>query len=162
MDRNKVNDWKAVWTQLRWQLAIGFVMSSLLAWVVFMAADNTPPYEYDAEKSYIVPSKASDGDQITVMWKIKKTQRLCPGANNRVLFDPQTKVILASYDTTPASLTDSLKHGYLNRTFQLPRSVLPPGRVGYRATICYECNLFQKLAKPLCVTTPELFFEIVP
>jgi hypothetical protein len=153
---------KAVWTELRWQLAIGLVMSTLLGWVVFMAADNTHPYEYDVENSFIVPSKAADGDQITVMWKIKKINRTCLGANTRVLFDPKTKVILASYDPTPAALSESIQHGYLNRTFQLPRSVLPPGRIGYRATVCYECNLFQKLAKPLCVKTPELFFEIVP
>lgn len=152
----------AVWTELRWQLAIGLVMSSLLGWVVFMAADNTAPYEYDAENSYIVPSKVSDGDHITVMWRIKKVNRFCPGATNRVLFDPQTKVILTSYDTTPAALSESLKDGYLNRTFQLPRSLLPPGRIGYRAKVCYECNLFQKLAKPLCVTTPELFFDVTP
>lgn len=153
---------QVIWTELRWQLTIGLVVSSLVGWVAFMAADNTPPYEYDAERSHIVPSKANDGDQITVMWKIKKVNRVCPGANKRVLFDPQTKVILAAYDPTPAAVSDSLRDGYLNRTFLLPRSVLPPGVIGYRATICYECNPFQKIVRPLCVTTPELFFEVLP
>jgi hypothetical protein len=157
-----MKDWAELWTQLRWQFAIGLVASSLLGWVAFMAADNTPPYEYDTEKSYIIPARAADGDQITVVWKIKKINRICPGANKRELFDPQTKVILATYDASPAAVSGTIVQGYLNRTFKLPRSILPPGRIGYRATICYECNLFQKLARPLCVTTPDLFFEIVP
>jgi hypothetical protein len=150
------------WTQLRWQFIIGLFLSSLFGWIAFMAADNTSPYEYDAENSHIIPAKAADGDQITVMWKLKKINRFCPGSNNRVLFDPASKVILASYDATPTAIPSSIKHGYLNRTFQLPRSTLPPGRIGYRGNICYECNLFQKLVKPLCITTPELFFEVIP
>lgn len=152
--------WDEVWVQLRWQLAIGVFVSSLLGWVAFMMADNTPPYVYDAERSYIKPSVVDDGDQVTVMWSIKKVNRICPGASVRTLFDPKTKVILASYDPSPAAISSSLVNGYLNRTFQLPRSLLPPGPIGYRATVCYECNLFQKLAKPLCVTTPDLFFEV--
>ena len=140
--------------------AVGIVVSSLLGWVAFMAADNTPPYVYDAAGSYIVPTTAEDGGQITVKWKLKQVNRMCPGASRRVLFDKVTGVILASYDPTPAAISDSIKDGYLNRTFLLPRELLQPGEVGYRATVCYECNLFQKLARPLCVTTPDLSFWI--
>ncbi|HEX2558401.1 MAG TPA: hypothetical protein VHK86_08790, partial [Nitrososphaera sp.] len=131
----------------------------LLGWIAFMAADNQPPYEYDAENSFIIPSVADDGDQIRVMWKITKVNRICPGSNRRVLFDPKTGAHIATYDPTPAAFSDSLRDGYLNRAFQLPRQ-LPSGPIGYRATVCYECNPFQKFLKPLCVTTPDLFFTI--
>lgn len=143
-----------------WVAGIGGAL--LFGCVSFMAADNQPPYEYDAEKSYIVPSKAHDGDQITVMWKLAKINRICPGSNRRILFDPRTRVILASYDPTPAAVSESIHEGYLNRTFLLPRGALPEGPIGYRANVCYECNPFQRFIKPLCVATPELFFSVVP
>lgn len=152
---------KNIWRELRWQIIIGSITACLLGWFAFMAADTTPPYEYDAENSFIIPSTAHDGDQITVMWKIAKINRFCPGSNHRVLFDPKTRVILASYDPTSAAISESIKDGYLNRTFLLPRGALPPGPIGYRANVCYECNLFQRFVKPLCVATPELLFRVV-
>jgi hypothetical protein len=151
---------KKIWLELRWQLVIGTILCGLCAWVAFMVADTTPPYEYDIERSFIVPSRAHDGDQITVRWALAKVNRICPGSNRRVLFDPKTHVILASYDPTPAAVSESIQNGYLNRTFLLPRGVLPSGKVGYRANVCYECNLFQKFIKPLCVATPNLFFQV--
>jgi hypothetical protein len=151
---------KKLWRELKWQCAIGMILAGMFAWVAFMMADNEPPYEYDAEQSYIVPSKAHDGDQITVKWKLAKVNRICPGSNRRVLFDPKTHVILASYDPTPAAVSDSIEDGYLNRTFLLPRGVLPSGKIGYRANVCYECNIFQKIIKPLCIATPNLFFQV--
>ena len=140
-------------------LTLSLIASSILGWLAFMAADNLPPYEYDAENSFIIPSIADDGDQIRVMLKIKKVNRICPGSNRRVLFDPVTKVHIATYDPTPAAISNSIIDGYLNRTFLLPKS-LPSGPIGYRATVCYECNLLQKFFKPLCVITPDLFFAI--
>ena len=142
------------------QLWAGGAFAALLfGWVAFMAADNQPPYEYDAANSYIVPLVANDGDQILVRWKIK-VNRICPGSGRRMLFDKKTGVILASYDPTPAAISDSIKDGYLNRTFLLPRGGLPQGEIGYRSTVCYECNPFQKFIKPLCVTTPDLTFSV--
>lgn len=151
---------RKIWTELRWQMMIGTILAFLFAWVAFMAADNQPPYEYDTANSYIVPAVADDGDQITVRWKLFRVNRLCPGSNRRVLFDKKTKVILAAYDPIPAAIQESLKDGYLNRTFLLPRGALPSGEIGYRATVCYECNLFQRFFRPLCVATPEITFHI--
>lgn len=129
-------------------------------WVAFMAADNTPPYEYDVENSVIVPDLVKEEtQQVTVMWKIKRVNRICPGANLRQLFDPKTGVILATYDAAPAATSSSLKDGYLNRTFTLPWAVLPPGKIGYRATVSYQCNMLQKFF-PLVVTTPNLYFYV--
>lgn len=141
-----------------WALCLS--ISGALGWIGFMAADNQPPYEYDVAQSYVVPSVANDGDQITVKWKLLKINRICPGSNRRVLFDKTTGVVLASYDPTPAAVSSSIADGYLNRTFLLPRGALPSGEIGYRATVCYECNLLQKFVRPLCVTTPDLTFRI--
>lgn len=152
---------RVLWRELKWQVIIGTILSGLFAWVAFMVADNEPPYEYDVGKSYIVPSVAHDGDQITVIWKLNKINRVCPGSNRRILFDPKTHVILASYDPTPAAVSESITDGHLNRTFLLPRGALPSGPIGYRANVCYECNLFQRFIKPLCIATPELFFSVV-
>ncbi len=145
--------------KLHW--IIGSIFAILFGWVAFMAADNQAPYGYDAANSYIIPAVADDdGDQITVMWKLLRVNRACPGASQRMLFDKKTGVILATYDAAPAALTSSVKDGYLNRTFLLPRGALPSGEIGYRATVCYECNHFQKFVRPLCVTTPDLTFRI--
>ena len=80
-----------------------------------------------------------------------------PGIAQRVLFDPKTKIILANYDPTPAATSESVRDGYLNRTFALPRA-LPSGQIAYRADVCYGCNLLQQFVRPLCVPTPNLIF----
>ena len=146
---------------MRWvNVIIATLAGMLSAWIAFMAFDTTPPYEYDTENSTIVPDLVSDeSQQITVQWKIKRVNRICPGANQRQLFDPKTGVILATYDATPAATSSSLKDGYLNRTFSLPWAILPPGKIGYRATVAYQCNILQKFY-PLIVTTPSLYFYV--
>lgn len=132
----------------------------LSGWVAYMAADNTPPYEYDAYQSSIIPDLITDElQQVTVKWKLKKINRICPGSNQRQLFDPKTGVILATYDAQPAAISSSIIDGYLHRTFSLPWAVLPPGRIGYRATVRYQCNILQKFY-PLEVTTPTLYFYV--
>lgn len=152
---------REAWLNYRWHLIFGMVLMLPCAWLAYMAADNQPPYEYDALNSRVVPSPAHDGDQITVKWKLAKVNRVCPGSNRRVLFDPKTRVILASYDPTPAAISSNIEDGYLNRTFMLPRGLLPASDIGYRATVCYSCNLLQEF-RPLCVSTPELIFRIEP
>jgi hypothetical protein len=140
---------------------IGFaiVIAFLTGSVVFMAFDTTPPYEYDESASFVVPSPANDGDQVTVKWRLTKVNRICPGISQRVLFDPKTKIILANYDPMPATTTESMRDGYLNRTFALPRG-LPSGPIAYRADVCYACNPFQQFVRPLCVPTPNLIFVV--
>lgn len=137
----------------------GVLAGILLGSFVFMAFDNTPPYLYDVDKSYVVPSPAREGDQITVKWRIKEIRQICPGSVQRLLIDTKTGIIVAAYDPTPAATSESIQDGYLNRTFALPRS-LPTGKLAYRANVCYQCNAFQKLIKPLCTSTPTLYFEL--
>ncbi|HJS08960.1 hypothetical protein GGQ85_003550 [Nitrobacter vulgaris] len=139
--------------------AIAILIAFLAGSVVFMAFDTTPPYEYDENASFVVPSPANDGDQVTVKWRLKKVNRECPGIAQRVLFDPKTKIILANYDPIPAATSESVRDGYLNRTFALPRG-LPSGPIAYRAEVCYGCNPLQQFVKPLCVPTPNLIFAV--
>jgi hypothetical protein len=42
--------------------AIAILIAFLAGSVVFMAFDTTPPYEYDENASFVVPSPANDGD----------------------------------------------------------------------------------------------------
>lgn len=150
---------KSLWRELKWQCGIGLILAGLFAWVAFMAADNTPPYEYDIVESHVTPPVAIPGEQVTVKWKLAKVNRICNGWNRRVLFDPKTRVLLATWDPLPTALIDSISEGYLMRTFTLPKDI-PSGETGYRSNVCYECNLFQKFVKPLCVATPELLFQV--
>lgn len=144
----------------KWHYCIGVVLMALTGALVFMWFDTTPPYEFDADKSYVIPQKAEEGMQIRVVWKVKKLNRFCPGTNLRTLFDPVTKVKLAIYDPVPVAARFELgEDSFLIRTFLLPKELIP-GKVGYRATQSYVCNPLQHFW-PLVVTTPDLFFEIV-
>lgn len=140
--------------------ATGTTIAVLLGWLAFMMADNQPPYEYDVANSYVVPSPAFEGQQITVWWRISKVNRYCPGVGHRILFDPKTRVVLADYDPSPTAEPGSVKEGYLPKTFLLPAKFSPPPEVGYRQTGCYGCNVYQQFVRPLCVNTPDLIFRV--
>ena len=136
-----------VYSRIAFAIMIAFLAGS----IVFMAFDTTPPLRYDESASFVVPSPANDGDQVTVKWRLKKVNRECPGIAQRVLFDPKTKIILANYDPTPAATSES--------EFALQRA-LPSGQIAYRADVCYGCNLLQQFVRPLCVPTPNLTFTV--
>jgi hypothetical protein len=129
-------------------------------WIAFMAFDNTPPYEYDASQSTIIPEVVQgDSPQIAVDWKLRRINRICPGTISRQLFDPKTGVILVTYDAVPAALSSNIKDHRLTRTFALPMAALPSGRIGYRAIMRYQCNFFQQFY-PLEIVTPNLYFYV--
>jgi hypothetical protein len=133
-------------------------MSALGAWLAVMRLDSRPPYEWDATRSVVSPDPAPQAGRVSVEWHMK-VNRVCPGSSQRVLTDASTGQTVATYDATPAALSVSVGDQTLNRTFVLPRG-LPP-RVGYRSTVCFECNALQTLF-PLCVTTPTLTFNVEP
>lgn len=144
----------------RGHYCIGVVLMIITGTLAFMWFDTTPPYEFDAGQSYVVPNKAEEGMQIRVVWKVKKLNRFCPGTNLRTLFDPVTKVKLAIYDPVPVAARFELgEDSFLVRTFLLPKELMA-GKVGYRATQIYVCNPLQHIW-PLVVTTPDLFFEVI-
>lgn len=141
------------------EIVLGCLLGALAGWIVFMAFDNEPPYVYDSIGSYVEPEHPSGGDWITVKWRLKHVNRVCPGVVQRVLFDPVTKIIIAKYDQTQAANVENINDGYLIRTFALPR-LLPTGKIAYRADVCYYCNALQHLVRPLCVPTPNLIFDV--
>lgn len=139
--------------------AIGAVLMAVTGALVFMRFDTTPPYEFDASQSEVIPPRTEPGTQIVVRWKVKKVNRFCHGMNTRELFDAETKARIAVYDPVPvASPFELSENEHLVRTFTLPK-IMPYGRIGYRATQQYICNPLQHIW-PLVVTTPDLFFEV--
>jgi hypothetical protein len=142
----------------RFLFALAVTAMVVLSVTTYMLFDNTPPYVFIPEESRIVPSQASGGDFVTVKWKVH-VNRACKGNLRRILFDPKTKVFLATYDNEAVAVAvGQLQNGYLNKTFLLPR-VIQKGPIGYRAELHYRCNVLQNFF-PLNITTPDLFFEI--
>jgi hypothetical protein len=126
--------------------------------VAFMFFDQMPPYVYDGENSYVVPTKTEAGRQMTVHWRLKKINRVCIGSITRYVVDQKTTVRY-SYDPTPAARTAEIDDMTLSRTFFLPPDVTP-GRKWYYADAEFACNPLQRLY-PLRVRTPRLSFEVL-
>lgn len=130
----------------------------LIAPIVYMYLDNVPPYEYDAGKSYIVPSRAHVEHQVTIHWAITKINRICRGYVVRFIIDADTGV-KTTYDATPAATSVERGDTELDRTFTLPPNVAPGVKI-YRSEGFYSCNPLQQLW-PLRVVTPDIRFEVV-
>lgn len=129
----------------------------VIAPITYMLADNQPPYEYDAENSYVIPSKTMAGRQMSVHWKLKKLNRICSGSVTRVIVDEQTGV-RTYYDPTPVTRTLDIGDMTIDRTFYLP-PLISPGPKWYYADIEYACNILQHFY-PLRVRTPRLPFNV--
>jgi hypothetical protein len=138
----------------------GIILMLIGSPIVYMAFDRVHPYEFLAEGSAILPPEAEGGDQVTVYWKVKYN-RTCTGSVRRVLFDPTTKVETQYSLENAAIPSNSLREGYLRKTFLLPRD-LAPGWWGYRSDLCYICNPLQDFvtAARVCYSTPDLFFKV--
>ncbi len=129
----------------------------IIAPLSYMIADNEPPYEFDAERSYVVPSKTPAGHQIVVHWHIIKINRVCPGSITRYIVDDETKAKI-SYDAVPSARQVEFGTRELNRTFLLPFGI-HPGKKWYYSEGEYACNLLQRFY-PLRVLTPRISFEV--
>lgn len=125
-------------------------------WVAAMYLDHEPPYEWDSGRSVVSPNPAPQASRVSVEWHMK-VNRLCPGSSQRILTDAATGRTVATYDATPAALSVRMGDQTLIRTFVLPRGL--PAEVGYRSTVCFQCNALQAFF-PLCVTTPTLTFQV--
>lgn len=146
-------------------LKILTAFSALLSFLViapvsYMSFDTEPPYVYDKDGSYIVPERTHAGHQITVHWKLRRVNRICPGFITRNIVDAETGVRVM-YDPVPATQSVVQGDSELNRAFLLP-SGIGPGRKLYYSEGAYGCNLLQRLWKPLQLRTPTLEFEILP
>lgn len=134
-----------------------FMSLFMIAPMAFMLADNQPPYEYDADGSYVVPNKTPSGNQIRVHWKFKSVNRICSGSITRSIVDVKTKERI-TYDPTIASTTVELGDKALDRTFFLP-SGITRGEKEYYADAAFACNPLQRFF-PLHVRTPRLRFFV--
>lgn len=138
-------------------LASAVVSAFVVVPVAYMIADNLPPYEYDAEMSYLRPNPASPHQQMIVRWHFKKINRVCPGVVTRHIVDA-TSGARISYDPTPAATTIELADHYLDRTFTLPYAITPGPKL-YYSDGEYTCNMIQRFY-PLRVATPRLRFDV--
>lgn len=144
-------------------MCISILVATIAAALAFMLADTEPPYEYHVNKSFILPEYAGGGEQMTVYWRVT-VNRKCDGFTQRVLFDPRTGVIIATYDAAPMVPKTNIVREvdgdgpYSVRTFLLPQ-VIQKGKIGYRSAVCYSCNPLRRLI-PVCTFTPDLFFEV--
>lgn len=130
-----------------------------IAPIAYMAADNEPPYEYDAASSYIIPSHTPSGRQLTVHWRLKRVNRVCRGSVTRTIVD-EVSGSRTTYDPTPSASNIEVGDVELDKSFYLPPNISPGPKV-YYADSEYECNPLQHLY-PLRVRTPRLHFEVVP
>lgn len=137
---------------------VGVFSLLIVAPAAYMVADRTPPYEYDASRSYIIPLITLTGRQMTVHWQFKRVNRICAGSITRYVVDDKTKTRF-SYDPTPAASTIDIGEDHLDRTFFLPQGI-PPGKKWYYADAEFACNPLQRLY-PLRVRTPRLSFEVI-
>ena len=144
--------------QFRAVVILSAVLSTFVfAPLAYMLADNQPPFEYDASRSYVVPSKTPAGRQMTVHWKFSKVNRLCPGYVTKIVVD-QTTGVRTLYDPTPAARVIDEDSMTLDKTFYLPPTITE-GKKWYYSEAEYACNPLQHVY-PLRVRTPRLSFEV--
>lgn len=128
-------------------------------WAAWQAHDNEHPYIYDGPNSIISPNPAHQEASVTVRWVLKEPpKKLCPGAIQRMFLTPDG-VVITTLDTTPLSSTVKSGDRQIPRTFELPPEL--PSKVLYQVRICWECNTYQRLIKPLCTFTPRIPLEVL-
>lgn len=147
----------------RRQLFAGLVLMAMAAPITAWLFDNEHPVEFDGEKSLVIPNEASGGEQMLVLWKLKRPPRKgCEGDVRRILVDPSTKTIITAYDRERSTAGETFSDGYLRKTFTLPKA-MPRGWTIYKSDLCYTCNPLQRLfaAQRICYSTPELYFKVL-
>lgn len=128
--------------------------ASLGGWIAIEALDTDFPYKYVQEESFITPNPARSEGQITVNWKFAQpAYRLCPGTIQRAFYTAAGELI-STMDTTPVSAVVRKGDSRLPRSFTLPAGL--SGDVLYSAKVCWECNVYQRLIRPICLVTPQL------
>lgn len=134
----------------------------IVAPVFYLLADNEPPYVYDLEHSYIIPTQVHSTHQAVAHWSVSRVNRVCRGITVSTVVDDVTK-IKTFYDAQPAIIVDpadSDKFGkVLERPFWLAPGILPGPKI-YKGESYYACNILQNLW-PLHVSTPPLPFEVI-
>lgn len=158
-------DLRELWSvkSFRARIFLAMLPTAIALIVGYYVTDAQRPYDFHKEGSFIEPPVGTGGDQVTVNWKVT-FYRQCTGHLTRTLVDPNSGVLLAVYDTSPVASASGVfaANGYLRKTFTIPRS-MPPGVIGYKAQLEYQCNWLQRMfPRPLSIRyeTPMLLFKV--
>lgn len=143
-------------------MKIAIMFSALVSFLiimplVYMFADNEPPYVFDVERSYITPVRVQSLEPVIVHWYLLKINRICPGIIIRYIVDSKTG-IKTTYDATNAVVPDNKDDRELERVFFLPQGITPGPKI-YRSDGLYVCNMVHRFW-PLHVLSPDLHFDV--
>lgn len=157
-----IADIKELWQIKIFRVRIFFAIVPTIAAAVFgfLAADNTHPFDYIAEGSYIKPPTGRPGEQVIVSWSVRQNRSICPGIVTRQLIDVNTKEVVAMYDPVFAT-RGPVTNNRLNISFAMPKTI-PTGWIGYRANLEYTCNWLQQAFPSFAIRyqTPMLLFKV--
>jgi hypothetical protein len=156
-------DLRELWGVKSFRARIFFAIVPTVMAMAFgaLATDRTRPYDFILSESYIHPASGKGGTQVVVNWKVHSNRsHVCPGTIERVIIDPETGVVLATYTPTMANSQMPLD-GWIRNTFLMPHN-MKPGVVGYRSKLAYTCNWFQALFPSFAIhyESPTLLFTI--
>ena len=129
-------------------------MLALGGWVAWMAIQKPP--QVFSENSYIAPQPARQGSTVTVYWTVKNTAQDCPKSIQRYFYDANMQLVTTA-DASELSRAVVGDQQRTPRSFSLPPNLPKDGY--YRARVCFECNLLQKLY-PACLLTPYLTLQM--
>ena len=138
-----------------------YVMLALLGgWLGWMYFDDQPPYTYVSGE--IKPDPVRSEGEAQVTWHLTPTVRVCSGDVLRRMYNadetsPTFGKLVAAYDRTPASISVEVGDDTLIKNYYLPPEL--PRRVRYSADVCFYCNPLRRLL-PICIRTPDLFFNV--
>lgn len=152
---------KELWTEksFRARIFLSVLPTSIALVVGHYAIDRQRPYDFHVEHSYVEPPRGFEGQEMTINWRITR-HRTCPGTVERRLVDPNTGVIIASYEPTEAN-QHTIEDGWIRNKFRVPRDI-PGGNIAYQSLLTYRCNWLQELLPALAIryTTPRIIFYV--
>ncbi|MER8754060.1 hypothetical protein NKH69_00050 [Mesorhizobium sp. M0976] len=154
LERTRAFDWLSS--------AIASPFAVLLAWLVITIIDREPPTVFEA--AAVLTQEVPQGGVLDIQYTVIQN-RICAASVERYVTDSEGIVhVPSTYTVGRRPLID----GYPpegRETYQ--RSITVPlatslGRAHYEARFTYTCNILQKLAFPIVVTAPTVYFDIVP
>lgn len=151
-----------------------FVSCLIIAPLFWMALDRDPPYI--RESGEVVPADPAEcgllgesdsvinpGDCVTVKWRIAARRNCVPNTPNNVTrrIQDSEKVLHTIAPSKGVIGTTPKIPSQLNRHFQIP-SGAASGRALYKSTACFACNPMQRFFWPICISMPDVEFDIHP
>lgn len=162
---------------------IAFMSVAVVVPIVWMMEDRDPPYvRSDGDLVAVepnncgIPGPVQDqgrmlgphspihaGECVEVKWTIK-TLRNCPASGDK---DNVTRSLRDAIGVTQpiGSLRRNIfEHESpqgITRQFMVLPAPLPAGPTLYKSSSCFACNPLQHLFWPICVSSPDITFEVV-